>query len=1343
MRKEPKLSVKKEPMKQAEELLKRQKAEQETDPFLNFFNLSSDIMVIAEPDGAFKKINPATLALLGYTEAELISKPYIDFIHPDDKQASLDEMAKHIKTGASLNFENRYLCKDGSYIWLSWIADYNKKDGITYATARDITQRRQAEAALQQSKNYLDNIINNIGDPVFVKDEQSRILKVNEAFCKMFGLNKADIIGKTLAEDVTPAEQESFLSIDKQVLSDGLENINEETLTLRGGTKHIISTRKTRYIDDTGQKFLVGVIHDISERKHAMDKMSESRLEYIHLFNSVTEAIYLQNKEGVFIDVNEGAVNMYGYSREELIGNTPKIVTAPGMNDIPHIFRLIKKVLETGMPEAFEFWGRRKNGEVFPKDVIIQKIKHFGKDIIISTARDITERKKIEIALAESEKRFRVMADKLPILIWIAGIDKLCNYFNKVWLDFTGRTMEQEIGNGWAEGVHPDDFQNCLDIYSSSFDAQKVFEIEYRLRRHDGEYRWIFDRGTPNYNEKGKFIGYIGSCIDFTGRKQKENELAIANAFNKTLLSSMPFPIVIVDEDGNILYADPNMEKMFGKQTLGKKCWEVYRNDKEQCKNCPLQDEFEIGKTSTMESNDIANGRSFEITHTGIIYNGKKAMLETFHDITDRKIIADTQQFLLECGSPASGQDYFQSMAKYMAEKMKVQYVCIDQLEGNNLVAETLAIYNEGIIENNVRYTLKDTPCGQVLNKGYCYYKKGVSKLFPADDALQDLKAESYIGSTLSNSKGKPIGLIALIGQQELSNEKEIKLLMELISPNVAAELERRHADEILQQRDELITKLTNQVPGVVYQYRLNADGSSCFPFASEGMFDIYEVTPEEVREDATPVLDRLHPDDYNDVVAGIQESARTIELYHSEFRVILPDQGVRWRSNNAKPEQLEDGSILWHGIITDITERKKVEKDLQDHEETIRKQFLTLKGINESIESPIFSLDTKYRYTSFNKVHAATMRSLYAVNIELGENMLNYMTLIEDREIAKQNLDKALQGEYILEEAYSGDDHLSKLYFKISHNPIKDNEGKVVGLAVLATDLTARKKAENEIILLNEQLENRVKERTAALDKNNIELKESKIALVNYLKDLKEKSTVLEQTGRQLKESNAELESFSYSVSHDLRAPLRAINGFSKILAEDYEIKLDSEGKKLLALIGSNTQKMSRLIDDLLSFSRIGKKEVNAGLVNMSSLFQSVIKEQEPITNLKNIAFIINKIPAANADINMVEIVITNLISNAIKFSGKEDKMVIEIQGEEKGDEIVYSIKDNGVGFSMKYADKLFGVFQRLHSEAEFEGTGVGLALVKRIIHKHGGKVWAQSEPGKGATFYFSLPKI
>lgn len=252
--------------------------------------------------------------------------------------------------------------------------------------------------------------------------------------------------------------------------------------------------------------------------------------------------------------------------------------------------------------------------------------------------------------------------------------------------------------------------------------------------------------------------------------------------------------------------------------------------------------------------------------------------------------------------------------------------------------------------------------------------------------------------------------------------------------------------------------------------------------------------------------------------------------------------------------------------------------------------------------------------------------------------------------------------------------------------------------------------------------------------------------ALTNILEDVEAERIKAEEAKTLLESVNKELEAFSYSVSHDLRAPLRAISGFSGAVIEDYAPRLDDEGKRYLGLIQENAHRMGQLVDDLLAFSRLGRQEITKTHIDIEALAKAIFEELIAQMPDRNIKFEIRSVPPAFGDTTTIQQVLINLASNAIKFTQTRQEAFIEFGHISGPDGLngngAYYIKDNGVGFDMQYVDKLFGVFQRLHSITEFEGTGIGLALVQRIITRHGGRVWAESKVNEGATFYFTLPQ-
>jgi PAS domain S-box-containing protein len=379
-----------------------------------------------------------------------------------------------------------------------------------------------------------------------------------------------------------------------------------------------------------------------------------------------------------------------------------------------------------------------------------------------------------------------------------------------------------------------------------------------------------------------------------------------------------------------------------------------------------------------------------------------------------------------------------------------------------------------------------------------------------------------------------------------------------------------------------------------------------------------------------------------------------------------------------------------------EITSRKRAERAVQEAREYAE-------SIVETVREPLVVLDTNLRVISVNHSFCQTFK----VTPEDAGGKLIYDLGNRQWNIPKLQL--------LLEEVIPRDNQFQN--FEVEHEfptigrrtmllNARQIYSKGIGAQMILLaieDITERRKAEEEIKNLNDDLKHRAFELEAAYK---------------------------------------ELETFSYSISHDLRNPLLVIGGFSRILVERYSNHLDAKGQQFLSMIHSNTQKMLQLIDDLLTFSRSEHQQMRPSDIDMGELAKAVFEELKSIIPEQKLLLDIKTLPSARGDRSMIRQVFVNLLSNAIKFTRPKGAGVIEIGCMVKENQDIYYVKDNGVGFDLQYAGKLFGVFQRHHTVDEFEGTGVGLAIVQRIIHRHGGQVWAEGKVNEGAIFYFSLPR-
>ena len=504
---------------------------------------------------------------------------------------------------------------------------------------------------------------------------------------------------------------------------------------------------------------------------------------------------------------------------------------------------------------------------------------------------------------------------------------------------------------------------------------------------------------------------------------------------------------------------------------------------------------------------------------------------------------------------------------------------------------------------------------------------------------------------------------------------------------------ERKQATEALNESQQLLMAIIDNSAAVIYV----KDMEGRYLLINRRFCDLFHVSKQEVLQktdyDIFPVT---AADAFRVMDKRVAASAVTLK----EEETAPHDDGIHtYISVKSVLCDVSGNPYGVFGISTDITELKAVEANL-------RKSIREISDYKFALdESSIIAITDQKGIIRHVNDNFCKISKYHAVEL-LGQDHRIINSGYHTKEFIRGLWHTIAKGKIWKGELKNKAKDGSHYWVDTTIVPFLDERGKPYQYVAIRADITARKQAEEELYKLNEELESRVNLRTV-----------------------------------QLEAANTEMEAFTYSVSHDLRAPLRGIIGFSAILEEDYGPKLDEEAKRIITVIKSNTLKMGQLIDDLLAFSRMGRQDMLKTRVDTQLMVKEIINELCPGNKHQGIDWEVHVLPPINADINTIRQVWINLLSNAIKYSGKKEKAHIEIGSFVREAQTAFFIRDNGIGFDNRYKDKLFKVFQRLHSPTHFEGTGVGLALVAKIISKHGGKVWAEGEVDKGACFYFSVP--
>ncbi|MBS1188858.1 MAG: cph2 [Rhodocyclaceae bacterium] len=511
----------------------------------------------------------------------------------------------------------------------------------------------------------------------------------------------------------------------------------------------------------------------------------------------------------------------------------------------------------------------------------------------------------------------------------------------------------------------------------------------------------------------------------------------------------------------------------------------------------------------------------------------------------------------------------------------------------------------------------------------------------------------------------------------------------------------------MLWRRQQLVARLDVQhqlehiaqvSPGAIYSFSRRPDGSTAFPYASPAMRDVVGFRPEELTDDAMPVLSRVHPDDAERLWATIEASAANLSLWQGEVRYRHPEKGETWIDGKSAPTRQADGSILWQGVLTDVTGRKVGEQALAASEERYHSLF-------EHMFNG-FAL-CRVRYEGDVAVDFIHLQVNPAFEEQTGLHDVEGKWISEILPGVADSDPEFLQ--YFGRVARSGKPERYEIYLHALDRwfSLSSFSPQPEHFVAVFENITERKQVQLALEAHRNQLETEVAARTAALVT-----------------------------------TNKELQAFTYAASHDLKTPLRTINGFVNLLERDYRDRLEGSGLLYLDHIARGAAKMSALIEDLLAYARMEQQTQQPRSIDLGEAVDAVLAERQEEIRQGGAQVRVDLSPATvHADPQGLAQVLRNLVDNALKYSGKSNPPTIEIGGRPEDGRYRFWVRDNGIGFDMAQHDRIFGIFRRLHTDQEFPGTGIGLALVKKGMDRMGGRVWAESAPGQGSTFYLEFP--
>ena len=1051
------------------------------------------------------------------------------------------------------------------------------------------------------------------------------------------------------------------------------------------------------------------------------DRAEMERVEQLYARAHVMEAVpvLVRDWQGRIRFWSEGMERVFGWSKVEAVGQ--------GSTDLLHVQSSTdEREIQTALWNHGRWQGElrclRRDGT--ERTVAVQRLFRPGGEersgTVVEVFTDVTDLRHAQNDLLAAQERFRVLADNMSQFAWMADERGYIYWYNRRWYEYTGTTLEDMQGWGWQKVHHPDHVNRVVEKIRRCFDTGEPWEDTFPLRGTDGTYRWFLSRAVPLHDAQGRITLWLGTNTDISERIHGEQDRARLAA----IVTASDDAIVGKDLEGTITAWNPAAERLFGysaKEIIGQKITRLIPTER-------LEEEFRImreiragRRVPAFESRrnrkdgtevDVSVSISPVFNEAGIPVGAAKIARDITEEIGSRLALKASQaelarelaatQALYEMGLRVSKAESLtdalqialeSSMQLLGADFGNIQ-LCDETTGSLHIVAQRG--FTDEFWERFERITSEDdTACSRALR----HKARTVIKDILVDPGYEPHRAAAAaagfraVQSTpLLDSSGALLGIISThFRQPHEPSSNELRLLDLYVREAIDA-IARTRSAEALRNREEFNRLLFDSSSDCVKV--LDAEGR-LLAMNKPGL-ETMEI--QDFSSFSGRLWWELWPDDGQAIVRQSVDRARAGESTRFSGYCETAKGSARWWDVAVAP--VRDAANRVSRVLAisrDVTDSRR-------SQEAIRLSEIRFRTLTELIPQLVWTCTADGACDYLSQQWFTYTGTTLEDNI--GHGWVRSIHT-EDRNQTMEAWEKtvASQGEIPFSVEYRLRRHDGAYRWHLARaqalHPLGHGAVKWFGTT---TDIESQKQHEALLASVNRSLEERSEALAAA---------------------------------------NKELEAFSYSVSHDLRAPLRTMSGFAQALLEDFGPSLEAEAVRYLTIIGKGAQQMGQLIDDLLAFSRLSRQEMERKPLSLSELLDEVRFDLRTDQEGRNIEWQVMPLPHCRGDRATIKLVLANLIGNALKYTRPRPVARIEIgwrPDEENPRFCLVFIKDNGVGFDMRYAGKLFGVFQRLHRADEFEGTGVGLANVQRIIRRHGGRVGAEGIVDGGATLFFTL---
>lgn len=1281
----------------------------------SFFDGFDDPVLLLDPGFHIQYANKACLQFLGYAAEGVCGMPFFNFIPASEKPVVTQTLTEclHSNTNGRVIYHG-FLTAGGlitrcrTHAVPHQLAD--RTAGLMLHLGVDVP-KNASEIAKTTAALYAA-IAEQTNDCLYLHDYNGRILQINQQSCDTLGYTKEELLSMSVGD----------VDVDFE-----LDRARDRWNNMRPGVRFTIRGRHRRkngsvfpVVMSFGGVVINGEMQYIALARDITD-VEQSEAMYKAIVEGAPDPIFIQT-EHQFSYLNPAACALFGLdSQEELLGTPVLDRIPPEKREITT--ERIRRLYEECQPvtEILEQEFLRKDGSSVWAETKGEPIVYNGKKGALVFMRETTRQRETERALQRSEDKYATLFNEASLPVLLLTYPDLCIVeVNDAWVKLIGYSRDDVIGKT-SDALGITRITPEVDEIFKKFDTEGgvVENVEVNLYAKSGAVLTVLVNAGLLELDDVQYV--LISNQDITERKKTEKLLYdISEKFQKSFDYSAA-GMSLTGLDGRLITVNRAMCELFGytKEELeGKHFSEItYPEDIDESNDAVRKMLSGEIKSISFEKRYVRkNGEPFWVSATSAVLRDQEGRPEHFItqilDIMERR---RAEERLREISERYQKSFDYSPIGMFL---MKIDGLILDV---NNKMCEIFrcekaALEGQYIMDLTYAEDIKVTAdaIGRILTgeaNTLSYEKRYVRR-----DG--DMFWSSVVVTVLMGQDGTPDHCIVQI--QDIT--------------------ERRQMLEELRAREEFSRTIMDNLPiGISVN---SFKPPLRFDYMNDNFAKFYRTTKEALSE-TDVFFDAVYEDpefreEIRQRVVEDMMSGDPKRMHWENIPITRKGEETRYVSafNTTVP-----GKDLHISIVTDETERVRQLATIRNNEARLKaihafdmailSGFESFCSIGENAVSYIFKLIAPQM--AGIGIFSQDGRSMHVVKGERGvAGVVSYDIELSDDEIMQLGRFHVERDTFFLG-SKRPPAAINRIFScrgacNCYNIPIHTGSGLVGILNIGCAAPTGLTDSDVETIW-------EMATQTALA----IEQKRLITVTEDHATQLEE--MVRERT-YQLESAIKELEAFTYSVSHDLRAPLRSVSGFIGILCEDYGSLLDAEGKRICDIIGSSAQQMGRLIDDLLALSRVGRTAMCVRPVDMTAMITSLISEIVAQEQQSRVHVEVGPLPEAHADPTLIRQVWQNLLDNAVKFSSKKTQAQIKIWGREDGDEIIYAVADNGAGFDMKYQNKLFGVFQRLHSAKEFDGTGVGLAIVQRIVSRHGGTVWADGEIGTGATFYFSLRK-